>query len=35
VWGGHRTAVVVSVVSALARPGALVEIDALATLPTS
>ncbi|WP_129657211.1 RidA family protein [Rothia halotolerans] len=35
VWGGHRTALVVSVVSALARPGALVEIDALATLPNS
>lgn len=33
VWGHHRTAVVVGVVTALARPGALVEIDALATLP--
>ncbi|MEI2776118.1 MAG: Rid family hydrolase [Tetrasphaera sp.] len=32
VWGRQRTAVVVSVVAGLARPGAVVEIDALAGL---
>ncbi|QEW04189.1 RidA family protein [Microbacterium lushaniae] len=33
VWGNHPTAITVLLVSGLARPGALVEIDAIATVP--
>ena len=33
VWGEHRTAITVLIVSGLARPDALVEIDAIAALP--
>lgn len=33
VWGTHATAISVLFVAALGRPGALVEIDALAALP--
>lgn len=33
VWGNHATALSVLIVAALARPGALVEIEALAALP--
>ena len=32
-WGDHRTAVTVVFVARLGRPGALVEIDAVAALP--
>jgi enamine deaminase RidA (YjgF/YER057c/UK114 family) len=33
VWGNHRTAITVISTSAHARPGALVEIDAVAIIP--
>jgi enamine deaminase RidA (YjgF/YER057c/UK114 family) len=33
VWGNHRTAVTVVTTAGHARPGALVEIDAIATIP--
>lgn len=33
MWGKQTTAITVSVVAGLARPGALVEIEALAVLP--
>jgi enamine deaminase RidA (YjgF/YER057c/UK114 family) len=33
VWGDHRTAVTVVTTAAHARPGALVEIDAVAAIP--
>lgn len=33
VWGGHRTAITVLTVAGLARPDALVEIDAVAIIP--
>lgn len=35
VWGNHRTAITVAVVAGLARPDALVEIDAIAALPAA
>lgn len=33
VWGHHRTAITVLTVAGLARPGALVEIEAVALIP--
>lgn len=33
VWGNHPTAITVLIVAGLARPGALVEIDAIAAVP--
>ncbi|MEV6067384.1 RidA family protein [Nocardia sp. NPDC052001] len=33
VWGDHRTAITVITTAAHGRPGALVEIDAVATIP--
>ena len=33
VWGNHATAISVLIVAGLGRPGALVEIEALAALP--
>ena len=33
VWGDHRTAITVVSTAAHARPGALVEIDAIAIIP--
>lgn len=33
VWGGHRTAITVLIVAGLARPDALVEVDAVAIIP--
>jgi enamine deaminase RidA (YjgF/YER057c/UK114 family) len=35
VWGDHRTAITVLIVAGLARPDALVEIDAVAAIPTN
>ena len=33
VWGNHRTAITVLTVAGLARPDALVEVDAIALIP--
>lgn len=33
IWGNHPTAITVLIVAALARPGALVEINAVAAVP--
>jgi enamine deaminase RidA (YjgF/YER057c/UK114 family) len=33
VWGDHRTAITVLLVAGLARPDALVEVDAIAAIP--